>query len=52
MFFAQLPATTPGPRVGNVPFPAGPWTLTGYDANGREVQHVDLNALYTRLSPH
>lgn len=51
VFFVQLPATTPGPRVGTVPFPDGPWTLTGYDASGHEVEHVDLNALHTRLSP-
>jgi hypothetical protein len=52
VFFVELPATTPGPRVGNIPFPDGPWTLTGYDATGNEVTHVDLNELHTRLSPH
>jgi hypothetical protein len=52
VFFVQLPATTPGPRVGSVPFPGGPWTLTGYDAGGSVVAHVDLNALYEHSSPH
>jgi hypothetical protein len=51
-FFAQLPATTPGPRVGTVPFPDGPWILTGYDAAGREVARVNLNDQYRRATPH
>jgi hypothetical protein len=51
-FFAQLPTTTPGPRIGNVPFPDEPWVLTGYDAGGHAVAHIDLNELYTRSSPH
>lgn len=51
-FFAQLPVTTPGPRVGSVPFPDGPWTLTGYDAAGHEVAQVDLNELHHQASPH
>lgn len=51
-FFAQLPATTPGPRVGDVPLPDGPWVLTGYDAAGRQVYRVDLNALQKRNEPH
>jgi hypothetical protein len=51
-FFAQLPVTTPGPVVGTVPFPDGPWLLTAYDAAGREVARVDLNQLHRQASPH
>jgi hypothetical protein len=51
-FFAQLPVTTPGPRVGTVPFPDGPWVITGYDASGHKVAQVDLNELYRRATPH
>lgn len=51
-FWAQLPATTPGPRIGEVPLPDGPWILTGYDAAGHEVTRVDLNALQKQASPH
>jgi hypothetical protein len=51
-FFAQLPETTPGPRVGTVPLPSGPWLLVGYDAAGNEVARVDLVELYQKASPH
>jgi hypothetical protein len=51
-FFGQLPATTPGPRVGNVPLPPGRWVLVAYDAGGREVARVDLNELERRATPH
>ena len=51
-FFVQLPATTPGPRIGNVPFPDGQWVLSGYDASGREVVHIDLGEHYRQLQPH
>jgi hypothetical protein len=50
-FFAQLPVTTPGPVVGNVPFPDGPWTITGYDASGHQVATVDLNELERKATP-
>lgn len=51
-FFAELPATTPGPKIGNVPFPEGPWVLTAYDAGGRVVSQLDLNDLHAKESPH
>jgi hypothetical protein len=51
-FFAQLPATTPGPVVGSVPFPDGPWLLIAYDAAGHEVSRVDLSQLHRQASPH
>jgi hypothetical protein len=51
-FFAQLPETTPGPRVGTVPLPPGPWLLVGYDAAGNEVARVDLVELHRQASPH
>jgi hypothetical protein len=51
-FFAQLPLTTPGPAVGTIPFPDGPWTLTGYDDAGRQIARIDLNAQYRRSTPH
>jgi hypothetical protein len=51
-FFAQLPETTPGPRVGTVPLPPGRWLLVGYDAAGNEVARVDLVELHRKASPH
>jgi len=51
-FFAQLPATTPGPLAGSIPLPAGPWILTGYDGTGRQVTQIDLNALQRQEEPH
>jgi len=51
-FFAQLPATTPGPLSGAIPLPAGPWILTGYDSADHEVTHIDLNAQQQAREPH
>ena len=51
-FFAQLPETTTGPRVGTVPLPPGPWLLVGYDAAGNEVARADLVELHRNASPH
>lgn len=51
-FFVQLPVRTPGPRVGTIPLPGGPWVLTGYDASGHEVARADLSELHRKASPH
>lgn len=51
-FFAQLPVTTPGPRVGSLPLPAGPWVLTGYDSSGNQVARIDLNERHRQSTPH
>jgi hypothetical protein len=51
-FFAQLPATSPGPQKGNVSMPPGQWLLVGLDAKGNPVDQVDLVALHQRASPH
>jgi hypothetical protein len=51
-FFAQLPATTPGPQKGTVSMPPGQWLLVGLDATGQQVAQVDLVALHQQASPH
>lgn len=51
-FFAQLPATTPGPRKGTLSMPAGQWLLVGLDAAGHEVAQVDLVDFHRQASPH
>lgn len=51
-FFAQLPATSPGPQKGSVSMPPGQWLLVGLDSTGREVAQVDLGAQHQRSSPH
>lgn len=51
-FFAQLPATSPGPQQGTVSLPSGQWLLVGLDAAGNEVARVDLAAQQREESPH
>lgn len=51
-FFAQLPATTPGPRKGTLSMPPGQWLLVGLDAAGHEVAQVDLVDFHRQASPH
>jgi hypothetical protein len=51
-FFAQLPATSPGPQKGTVSMPPGKWLLVGLDATGRQVARVNLVALHQQASPH
>jgi hypothetical protein len=51
-FFAQLPATSPGPQKGTVSMPPGHWLLVGLDATGDQLAQVDLIALHQQASPH
>jgi hypothetical protein len=51
-FFAQLPATSPGPQKGTVSMPPGEWLLVGLDATGHQVAEVDLVAAHRHASPH
>jgi hypothetical protein len=51
-FFAQLPATSPGPQKGTVSMPPGEWLLVGLDATGHQVAEVDLVAAHRQASPH
>lgn len=51
-FFAQLPATTPGPRTGTVPLPPGRWVLVGLDTAGDQIARVDLVELHRQATPH
>jgi hypothetical protein len=51
-FFAQLPATSPGPQKGTVSMPPGQWLLVGLDATGHQVAEVDLVAAHRHASPH
>jgi hypothetical protein len=51
-FFAQLPATSPGPQKGTVSMPPGQWLLVGLDATGHQIAEVDLVAAHRHASPH
>lgn len=51
-FFAQLPATSPGPQKGTVSMPPGQWLLVGLDGTGHQVAEVDLVAMHRQASPH
>jgi hypothetical protein len=51
-FFAQLPATSPGPQKGTVSMPPGQWLLVGLDATGHQVAEVDLVAAHRHASLH
>jgi len=51
-FFAQLPATSPGPQKGTISMPPGQWRLVGLDATGKQVAEVNLVALHQQASPH
>jgi hypothetical protein len=51
-FFAQFPATTPGPQQGTLSMPPGDWRLVGLDSAGNPIAQVDLVELHRQASPH